>query len=78
MKVGIHRTNAKLSKLIPTVLAGEEIIITKAGRPLVKLVPVAERGRQRSLGAYSGKVRIKGDLLEPLPKEILNPMPHWL
>jgi antitoxin (DNA-binding transcriptional repressor) of toxin-antitoxin stability system len=69
MKVGIHEAKTYLSKLIPTVLAG---------RPLVKLVPVAERGRQRPLGAYSGKVRIKGDLLEPLPKEILNPLPHWL
>jgi hypothetical protein len=29
-------------------------------------------GWERPLGAYSGKVRIKGVLLEPLPKEILN------
>jgi len=72
MKVGIHEAKTKLSKLIPTVLAGEEVIITKAGRPLVKLVPVAEQGRERPLGAYAGKVRIKGDLLEALPKEILN------
>ena len=76
MKVGIHEAKTKLSKLIPTVLAGEEVIITKAGRPLVKLVPVAERGRERPLGAYAGKVRIKGDLLEPLPEEILNQF--WL
>jgi antitoxin (DNA-binding transcriptional repressor) of toxin-antitoxin stability system len=54
------------------VLAGEEVIITMAGNPLVKLVPVAEQCRERPLGAYSGKVRIKGDLLEPLAEEILN------
>ena len=36
------------------------------------LVPVAEQGRERQLGAYAGKIRIKGDLLEPLPEEILN------
>jgi prevent-host-death family protein len=72
MKVGIHEAKTKLSKLIPSVLAGEEVIITKAGRPLVKLVPVAEQGGKRPLGAFSGKVRIKGDLLEPLPKEIIN------
>ncbi len=76
MKVGIHEAKTYLSKLIPTVLAGEEVIITKAGRPLVKLVPVAEPGRERSLGAYSGKVRIKGDLFEPLPKEIIIPLSH--
>ncbi len=72
MKVGIHEAKTKLSKLIPAVLAGEEVIITKAGHPLVKLVPVAEQGRERPLGAYTGKVRIKGDLLEPLPEEIIN------
>ena len=72
MKVGIHEAKTKLSKLIPAVLAGEEVIITKAGHPLVKLVPVAEQGRKRPLGAYAGKVRIRGDLLEPLPKEIVN------
>jgi prevent-host-death family protein len=43
MKVGIHEAKARLSKLIPNVLAGEEVIITKAGHPLVKLVPVAEQ-----------------------------------
>jgi prevent-host-death family protein len=72
MKVGIHEAKTKLSKLIPAVLAGEEVIITKAGHPLVKLVPVAEQGRERPLGIYAGKVRIKGDLLAPLPVEILN------
>ena len=46
MKVGIHEAKTKLSKLIPAVLAGEEVIITKAGHPLVKLVPVAEQARK--------------------------------
>ena len=32
MKVGIHEAKTKLSKLIPAVLAGEEVIITKAGQ----------------------------------------------
>ena len=67
MKVGIHEAKSKLSKLIPAVLAGEEVIITKAGHPLVKLVPVAEQGRERQLGVYAEKVRINSDILEPLP-----------
>ena len=72
MKVGIHEAKTNLSKLIPAVLAGEEVIITKAGHPLVKMVPVAEQGMERQLGIYADKVRIKGDILEPLPKEIVN------
>ena len=72
MKIGIHEAKTKLSKLIPAVLSGEEVIITKSGNPLVKLVPVQEQGSERPLGAYAGKIIFQGDLLEPLPEEIID------
>ena len=72
MKIGIHEAKTKLSKLIPAVLSGEEVIITKSGNPLVKLVPVQEQGSARPLGVYAGKIKFRGDLLEPLPKEIID------
>lgn len=76
MKVGIHEAKTKLSKLIPAVLSGEEVIITKAGRPLVKLVPIEEQSSTRPLGDYKDKIKFHGDLLEPLPEEILDDF--WL
>ncbi len=72
MKVGIHEAKTKLSKLIPAVLSGEEVIITKAGRPLVKLVPIEDQSSTRPLGDYKDKIKFHGDLLEPLPEEILD------
>lgn len=72
MEVGIHDAKTQLSKLIPVVLSGEEVIITKSGYPLVKLVPVQEQGGERPLGVYAGKVKIHADLLEALPKEVLD------
>ena len=42
MEIGIHEAKTKLSKLIPAVLSGEEVIITKLGHPLVKIVPVSD------------------------------------
>ncbi len=72
MKIGIHEAKTKLSKLIPAVLSGEEVIITKSGNPLVKLVPVQEQGIARPLGVYAGKIKFRGDLLEPLSKEIID------
>ena len=72
MEVGIHEAKTQLSRLIPVVLSGEEVIITKSGYPLVKLVPVQEQGGARPLGVYAGKVKIHDDLMEPLPKEILD------
>jgi len=72
VEVGIHEAKTKLSKLIPAVLSGEEVIITKAGRPLVKLVPVEAQSGTRPLGSYEGKVKFHGDLLEPIPEEIVE------
>jgi len=72
MEVGIHEAKTQLSRLIPAVLSGEEVIITKAGQPLVKLVPVEASNSTRPLGAYRDKVKFHGDLLEPIPKNILN------
>ncbi len=72
MKIGIHEAKTRLSKLIPAVLSGEEVIITKSGKPLVKLVPVQGKGSDRPLGIYANKVKFPGDLLEPLPKEIIE------
>ncbi|MBN1847843.1 MAG: type II toxin-antitoxin system prevent-host-death family antitoxin [Deltaproteobacteria bacterium] len=76
MKIGIHEAKTQLSKLIPAVLSGEDVIITKAGRPLIKLVPVETQGGPRPLGAYQGKIKFHGDLLEPIPEDVLDTF--WL
>ncbi len=72
MRIGIHEAKTHLSRLIPAALAGEEIIITRSGKPLVKLVPVKNSGKPRRLGIYKDKIRIHGDLCAPLPEEIVN------
>ena len=72
MEIGIHEAKTKLSKLIPAVLSGEEVIITKAGKPLVKLVPVEGQQGERPLGCYAGRITVSQDWLEPLPEEILD------
>ncbi len=38
MEVNIHEAKTHLSKLLARVAAGEEIIISKAGRPVAQLV----------------------------------------
>ncbi|MBI4794033.1 MAG: type II toxin-antitoxin system Phd/YefM family antitoxin [Deltaproteobacteria bacterium] len=72
MRVGIHEAKTNLSKLIPAVQAGEEVIITKGGRPVARLVPFTEKEGQRPLGLYKGKVTFQGDILEPLPEEVVT------
>ncbi|WP_373501372.1 type II toxin-antitoxin system Phd/YefM family antitoxin [Desulfococcus sp.] len=76
MKIGIHEAKTRLSKLIPAVLAGEEVIITKSGKPLVKLVPVENPEGDRPLGFYADKIKFTGDILAPLPEAVISDF--WL
>ena len=46
----------------------EEIVVTKEGKPVAKLVPLSTR-RRRTLEELRGSVTILGDIVEPLDEE---------
>jgi prevent-host-death family protein len=48
-RIGIYDARAKLSELIERVQSGEEIILTRHGEPVARLVP--ERRRRKGSGA---------------------------
>ena len=48
---------------------GEEVVITKAGTPVAKLVPI-KRAVGFQFGSAKGKIVIADDFNDPLPKEI--------
>lgn len=55
MKIfNIDEAKAQLSKLIESALAGEEIVIAKAGKPLVKLIPYEENKQPCTPGGWEG------------------------
>ena len=62
--VNIHEAKSKLSKLIKEVLAGEEIIIAKAGKPVAKLVPYRPHLKPRPFGGYENEIYIPPDFDE--------------
>ena len=67
----IHQAKSHLSKLIAEALAGEEIIICKAGRPVVRIIPYEERVWERVPGSLKGKITMSEDF-DILPTEILS------
>lgn len=67
--VNIHEAKTHLSRLIQRAVAGEEIIIAKAGRPLAKLVPYTGASEPRQPGRWRGKVRIADDF-DVLPDDM--------
>jgi len=69
--VNMHEAKTTLSRLVERARAGEEIIIGKAGEPLVRLVPVKRRKKSRVPGKWRGKVWIAEDFDE-LPSDVLD------
>jgi prevent-host-death family protein len=65
----IHEAKSQLSKLVERALKGEEVIIARAGKPMVRLVPVRDNDAPRKGGQWKGKVRIAEDFDE-LPEDI--------
>jgi prevent-host-death family protein len=66
--VNIHEAKTNLSKLLEKALNGEEVVIARSGKPLVKLVPIEEK--EEWFGMDKGKVWIADDFDE-LDPEIL-------
>jgi prevent-host-death family protein len=54
----IHDAKAKLSQLIKRALAGEEVVIAKAGEPMVRLTPIQPDLTPRQGGQLKGKIWI--------------------
>jgi prevent-host-death family protein len=61
----IDMRNAKrhLSRLVERAAQGHPFIIAKAGKPMVKVVPLdaAETGQRRRLGFLAGKIKVAAD-----------------
>jgi len=72
-KVNIHQAKTQFSRLVNLAAGGEEIIIAKAGKAVARLVPYQPKGviRRRRPGTMRGKIKIKRNFDDPLPKELL-------
>jgi len=66
--VGVHEAKTHLSNLLETVEAGEEIVITRRGKPVAKLVALQPPWRRP--GRLKGKIKVHRDFDAPLPDEI--------
>lgn len=70
MQVSIHEAKTQLSRLIEAALAGEEVVIARGARPVVRLVPIAAGGFRFDL--LAGQVGTPPDFLEPADEETLR------
>ena len=69
--VNVHEVKAQLSRLLERVCAGEEIVITKAGKPCARIVPL-DSPSQRVLGRYRDRDgEVPDSVFAPLAQEDL-------
>jgi prevent-host-death family protein len=66
--VNVYEAKTNLSKLIDRALAGDDVVIARSGRPLVRLVPVRTPAG-RVAGSARGQIRMADDF-DDLPAEV--------
>ena len=71
MQVNMHEAKSKLSKLAERVLAGEKVVIAKAGKPYLDLLPHREERKPRKPGRLKGQIEIASDF-DQTPDEIIK------
>ncbi len=60
--INIHQAKTQLSRLIEEVVAGEPFLIAKAGKPMVKVAPLADKPKAaRRLGFMAGQFTAPDD-----------------
>lgn len=70
--MNIHEAKTNFSRLIVEVQSGKEVVITRAGRPVAKLVPYDGQDEPpRTPGGWEGRVRMAEDFDE-MPADLLR------
>jgi len=70
-KVQLHDAKARLSELVDRAQSGEEVVISRHGKAVAKLVSYQPQRVKRRLGLLRGKIKFHKGWDDPLPEEIL-------
>lgn len=66
--VNIQEAKTHLSRLVEEAAAGNDVVIAKAGKPMVRLVPVTTLAGPRPLGLLADRVKESADCWDPDPE----------
>ncbi len=70
MKINMHEAKSQLSKLGEKAWAGETVVIAKAGKPYLDLLPHKDKREPRVPGRFKGQIKISDDF-DQTPDEII-------
>ena len=69
--VNVHQAKTHLSRLLAQVEAGEDVVISRRGEPVARLVGCKARSK-RQPDVLKGKLTIPDEFFDPLPEEELR------
>ncbi len=69
--VNIYEAKTRLSQLVDIAAAGEDVVIGRNGKPLVRITRLDEPTPRIRFGVLKGKVKIAKDFDAPLPDDVL-------
>lgn len=71
MNVSITEAKRQLSKLLRAVESGEQVIITRRGKPVAQLLPAPSVRREIQLGGMKDRIRLLPGWDDPISEEDL-------
>jgi prevent-host-death family protein len=69
--IDICDAGTRLSQLVDKAAGGEDVVVSRDGKPLVRITRLQEPKRTIKFGVLKGKVRIPADFDAPLPDDVL-------
>lgn len=70
--VALYDAKTHLSSLVDRAAEGEEIVISKSGKPKARLVPLGDVHPRREPGKGRGQWSVGDDFDAPLPQDVLE------
>ena len=67
----VHEAKTHLSRILEQVATGEEVVISKAGEPVAKVVPLRPVVKRTGRGSLRGAIRLAEDFDE-LPDDLAD------
>ena len=70
--VNIYEAKTQLSRLVDKAALGEDVIVSRNGKPIARITRLADFRRPIRFGVLAGKVKLSTDFDAPLPDETLG------
>lgn len=69
--VNIYDAKTRLSQLVDQAAAGEDVVVSRHGKPLVRITKLLEPKRRIRFGLLKGQFKVAADFDAPLSPELL-------